>query len=306
MKHVFSILLLLAIATPVVAPASDTASNTAAKARVQYVNVGADRIAYRRIGRGPAMILVNRLRGTIDTWDPLFLDALASKNTVVTVDYPGVAYSEGKLPDDMASVSRFIDDFATAIKVDRFVILGWSWGGLAAQAYLLDHTDRVTHAILVGTNPPGRNEIPLQKVFLERAGKPVNDLADEEVLFFEPASAASRAQAKASHERIYARPGVVSRIPSTPEAFAPYFKAAQGFHQDPENRRDRMTQVRLPILVISGDHDTSTAGQNWFPLIGNMRNAQFVFFSETGHAPQHQHAELIADYIHDFVERTSP
>lgn len=273
----------------------------AVSAPTQYVDVDGDRIAYRAMGHGPLILLVNRLRGTLDTWDPLFLDELASRYTVVTVDYPGIAYSQGQLPDDMAAVSRFIDGFAGAIGADRFALLGWSWGGLAAQAYLLDHPQRVTHAILVGTNPPGRNAIPLQPEFLERAFKPVNDLADEEVLFFEPASAASRGHAQASRGRIHARPGVDARIPSTPESFAPYFKAAERFHEDPGNRRERLAQTPLPILVVSGDHDTSTAGQNWFPLIGSMRNAQFVYFSETGHAPQHQHPALIARYIHDFI-----
>lgn len=278
---------------------------SAAAAHTLYVTVGNDRIGYRRFGRGPMIILANRLRGTLDTWDPLFLDELASRYTVVTVDYPGIAYSTGKMPDAMAMASKFIDEFANAIGAERFVILGWSWGGLVAQTYLLEHTQRVTQAILIGTNPPGHNEIPLQQVFLERAFKPVNDLADEEVLFFEPASEASRAQAKASHERIYARAGVASRIPSTPDEFAPYFTAAQGFHNDEERRRERMEQVDLPILVIAGDHDTSTAGQNWFPLIGKMRQAQFVFLSETGHAPQHQYPALVSGYIHEFLSKTS-
>jgi pimeloyl-ACP methyl ester carboxylesterase len=306
MKHLF--LTLMLAGTTVLSPAGASAApstETAATVANQHVKVGKDRIAYRRIGSGPTILLANRLRGTLDTWDPLFLDALAKRYTVVTFDYPGIGYSEGSLPDDMGMVSRFIDDFATAIQADRFVILGWSWGGLAAQTYLLDHPERVTQAILVGTSPPGHNEIPLQQAFLERAFKPINDLADEEVLFFEPASEVSRALAKASHDRIYARPDVASRIPSTPEAFAPYFKAADGFHKDPMNRREQLAKARLPILVISGDHDPSTAGQNWFPLIGKMGNAQFVFFSETGHAPQHQHPELAAHYIHDFIAKTS-
>lgn len=306
MKPVAIFWLLLTSALSWTSHAADSrAAASAVTAPTQYVTVSGDKIAYRKIGHGPTIILANRLRGTLDTWDPLFLDKLAAQYTVVTVDYPGIAYSEGKLPDNMADAAKFIDDFANAIKAERFVILGWSWGGLVAQTYLLDHPQRVTHAILIGTNPPGQNDIPLQKVFLDRAFKPVNDLADEEVLFFEPASEASRAQAKASHERIHARSGVTDRIPSTPEAFAPYFKAAEGFRQDAEHRRDRLEQARTPILVISGDHDTSTAGQNWFPLIGKMQDAQFLFFSRTGHGPQHQHPVLISHYIHDFLSATN-
>lgn len=311
MNAITTMLLMTACAMPLSAGAVDAPGTvSAANAPNRYVAIAGNKIAYRKIGHGPTIILANRLRGTLDTWDPLFLDALASHYTVVTVDYPGIAYSEGALPDNMTDASRFIDDFANAIDADRFILLGWSWGGLVAQSYLLDHPQRVTQAILIGTNPPGQNQIPLQKVFLDRAFKPVNDLADEEVLFFEPASDASRAQAKASHDRIHARPGVTSKIPATQEAFAPYFKAAEGFRQDSEHRRDRIAQTPLPILVISGDHDTSTAGQNWFPLIGSMQNAQFIFFSRTGHAPQHQHPVLIAEYIRQFLsstgERTGP
>ena len=80
---------------------------------------------------------------------------------------------------------------------------------------------------------------------------------------------------------------------------------APSFGQDATGRRAKLTQTRTPILVISGDRDTSTAGQNWFPLIGQMRNAQFVFYPESGHGPQHQYPELSAQYITDFIARTT-
>ncbi len=296
-------LLLFAIG---LAAAPHAFADDAVTAPTRHVEVEGQRIAWRRIGSGPPIVLVNRLRGTLDTWDPAFLDALARRQTVVTVDYPGVGHSEGALPTDMARVSRFIGAFTDAIGLERFAILGWSWGGLAAQAWLLDHPERVTHAVLLATNPPGQNAVPMQPIFLERAMKPVNDLADEEILFFEPASEESRRQAKASRERIHARAGVVERIPSTPEAFEPYFRAAQGFQADAENRRGRLEKVTVPVLVIAGDNDPSTAGQNWFPLIDAMRSAQFVFFSGTGHAPHHQHPETVAAYIHVFTGARTP
>ncbi|WP_194790488.1 alpha/beta fold hydrolase [Pseudomonas sp. UFMG81] len=279
--------------------------HTAATAVNQYVQVNGDTIAYRAIGAGSPIVLANRMRGTLDTWDPLFLDSLAERHTVITFDYPGVGYSNGTLPDDLGKVASFVDDFATAIGLDRFAMLGWSWGGFTTQTLLLDQPERVTHAILVGTNPPGQGQLPIQQVFIERAMKPVNDLDDEEVLFFEPKSAFSRAAAKASRERIYSRPDVVSKIPSQMEQFMVYLKAAEVFGEDASGRRARLTLVRTPMLVISGDNDTSTAGQNWFPLIGQLRNAQFVFYPEAGHGPQHQYPELSAQYIADFISRTS-
>jgi pimeloyl-ACP methyl ester carboxylesterase len=274
---------------------------TAQTAATRYADVNGDRIAYRAIGTGSPMILLTRMRGTLDTWDPLLLDGLAETHRVITVDYPGVGYSTGALPPDMSRAAAFVAAFASAIDVQRFVVLGWSWGGLVSQALLLEHPDRVSHAVLVGTNPPGKVELPIQQAFIESALKPVNDLADEEVLFFEPRSEMSRRAAKVSHERIYARPDVAARIPSRMEEIQAYLNAAQEFGADPGGRRERLTRTRTPMLIVCGDNDISTAGQNWFPLVGKLRNAQLVVYPESGHGPQHQYPELTVRYIQAFL-----
>jgi len=291
--------LLVALNFLLAAPA--WAQPSAAKAKTQYIQVNGDRIAYRKLGRGNPMVMVNRLRGTLDTWDPLFLDQLAASNTVIIVDYPGVGYSAGQLPPDMAKVATFIANFSTALKLDRFIIAGWSWGGAAAQAFLTDYPERVTHAVLIGTNPPGDIKVPFQPQWLERALKPINDLADEEILFFEPASPRSLLAAKASHERIYARPDVTPKIPATPEAFQPFFMAITAFKDDKENRRSKLTQMETPILVLSGTNDTSTSVLNWYPLIGLIPRGQLIVLPESGHGPQHQYPTLATKYIKDFL-----
>lgn len=293
---------LLTLATSSVAEAK---APTAATAETRYVEVQGDRIAYRRIGKGSPIVVANRMRGTLDTWDPLLLDTLAAQHTVITVDYPGVGYSSGTLPGDIGQVATFLNDFATAVGLQRFAVMGWSWGGSAAQALVLAQPERVTHGVLIGTNPPGPVPFAIQQAFIERAVKPVNDLADEEVLFFEPRSAFSLAAAKASHQRIYARPGVTEKIPSTMEQFHVYFGAAAKFTKDEAGRVAGLSRSRTPLLIIVGDNDISTAGQNWFPLMGKLPNAQLLMYPESGHGPQHQYPELSAEYITRFLARTA-
>jgi pimeloyl-ACP methyl ester carboxylesterase len=290
---------LFAVAAPLA-----SARENAANARTLYVEVGGTRIAYRSIGVGSPILLLNRFRGTLDTWDPLFLDGLASGNAVITVDYPGVGYSSGVLPGDLHSIARFVADFAVALKLDTVAILGWSWGGLAAQAFILEHPNQVNHAILIGTNPPGSVENQPHKVFLDLAVKPVNDLADEEVLFFEPRSTTSIIAAKGSHARIYARPGVESKIPSTMDVFQTYFKVASAFREDKDGFRKKLTTAEIPILIVCGDNDISVPAPNWFPLVGKIRSAELVVYPQSGHAPQHQYPEMTTDLIKSFLART--
>lgn len=81
--------------------------SNALTAATQYANIDNKKIAYRKFGNGTPLNLTNRFRGTLDTWDPLFLDLLAESNTVITFDYPGIGYSEGVLPLDLKEVQCF-------------------------------------------------------------------------------------------------------------------------------------------------------------------------------------------------------
>ncbi|MGE5714516.1 MAG: alpha/beta fold hydrolase [Betaproteobacteria bacterium] len=293
-------------AHPEILAAPALAEQAAATAPNQFVAVAGDRIAYRTIGHGTPMVLLTRMRGTLDTWDPLFLDELGKSNRVITVDYPGVGYSAGLMPSEIGDVANFVATFADAIGLDRFVLLGWSWGGTVAQTFLVEHPGRATHVVLIGTAPPGKGGVPAHQAFIDRAFRPVNDLDDEFVLFFEPDSPMSRAAAKASRDRIYRRPGVAERIPSTPEKIQAYLNAAATYRDDASGRREKLKVTRTPILIISGDHDISTAVENWFALNRQIPNAHLIVYPQCGHAPQHQYPQLAAAQIALFQRLALP
>ena len=60
-------------------------------ARTQFVDVDGRRLAYRTFGSGTPLVLCVRFRGTMDTWDPLFLDSLVEQGFQVTIfDYSGL------------------------------------------------------------------------------------------------------------------------------------------------------------------------------------------------------------------------
>jgi hypothetical protein len=60
-------------------------------AKTKFVEAGKLKIAYRSIGKGLPIILVNRFRETLDKWDPAFLDTLSSMFNVLTIDYSGIS-----------------------------------------------------------------------------------------------------------------------------------------------------------------------------------------------------------------------
>lgn len=270
-------------------------------AETRFADLGDRKIAYRSYGKGKAVIFVNRFRGTLDTWDPLFVASMAEKFNVIVFDYSGIGSSTGSLAPDITVVAKDVKDLADALKLDSVIVLGWSYGGLVAQTATLLYPNLVTHAVLVGTNPPGKNEIPIEQAFFDAALKPLNDFEDEIVLFFEPKSESSRLAAKASHDRIHKKIEV-DKIPSTMDVFQLYFGGGDTFREDALNFREQLKKTKTPILIISGDHDISFAVDNWYPIINQMTNAQMIVYAATGHGPQHQYPELTAQYIINFVE----
>ncbi|MBW4361597.1 alpha/beta fold hydrolase [Flavobacterium taihuense] len=276
----------------------------AVNSKTQFAETKGKKIAYRSIGNGDTIIFVNRFRGTLDTWDPLFLDSLAENFNVVTFDYTGIGSSSGTLPTDIVDVATDVKDLAEFLELKSITVLGWSYGGLVAQVATLQYPELITHSILVGTNPPGHNEIPLEQAFLDCALKPINDFDDEVILFFEPNSEASVKAAKLSHDRIAKRIDV-SKIPSTMDVFQLYFAGGAGLREDNLKFRDQLKATTTPILVICGDHDISFAVENWFALLRELPTAQIIVFPHTGHAPQHQFPELSAKYITNFIQLTT-
>ena len=269
----------------------------------QFAVTSTGKIAYRTLGSGEPLLLFNRFRGTLDTWDPAFLDQLAAHYTVITFDYPGIGRSEGSLPTDASSVANAARDFVDVLGLTRFILGGWSYGGIMAQTFAAIYPELVSSLIVIGSNPLGTNAVPPEKVFFDSALKPVNDLDDEMILFFEPAAAISVAAGKASHDRIAQRTEDLD-IPVTPEKFQLYFKGGADAREDAANNREKLLHTTIPLLALMGDHDPSFPVENWFPLVKQSKTMQLIVIPQTGHAPQHQYPALCVQYIKAFLEQS--
>ncbi len=276
---------------------------TAVTVETQFATIDNQKIAYRKLGKGTPLILANRFRGTLDTWDPLFLDLLAQNNTVITFDYAGIGYSEGELPMDLHQVAAEVTKLADYLKLDKYFVGGWSYGGLVAQYATFLYPTRVLGTVIIGSNPMGKNEVQLSPLFLERVLKPVHDFEDMVILNYEPKSEISRAAALASAMRIGKRIDV-SKIPATPALFQRFFAVTQQLNEDKDNFREAYKTLKTPVFVLSGDHDISFAVENWFPMLKNAPTLQHIIMPNTGHAPHHQYPEITSTYINSFINNT--
>lgn len=112
------------------------------------------RIAYARIGTGPAIMLVHGGGGSRQEWyEAGYIRRLQDDFTVITPDLRG--HGESDLPTDPAEyttdkLSQDLLAVADACGVEQFVIWGMSYGGKVSR-YLVVQSERVTKFIMMGT-----------------------------------------------------------------------------------------------------------------------------------------------------------
>lgn len=259
------------------------------------------KLAYRSLGTGTPIILCTRFRANLDDWDPAFLDALAKDYNVITFDHSGLGLSTGKPPANALDFAIDVKDLAQVLGFKKIVVGGWSLGGFIAQLVVTEFPELASHAVLIGTKPPGKVEYQLEQIFLDTAYKPFYTVEDETILFFEPASAISTEAAKQSHERIALRTEDKD-VRIGEELWQSYSLCMEDYVNDPYNAREKLTTTKIPMLVISADHEVCFPPENWFALNRKLPTTQIIVIPQTGHGPQHQYPALVAGYIKNFIE----
>lgn len=113
--------------------------------------------SYRRLGPrgGVPLVLLNRFRGTLDWWDPQFLDQLAVGHDVIAFDNVGTGYSTGEPRDSIEGFADGAAELLDALGLGPVDVLGWTLGGIVAQHLALRRPDLVRRLVLAASNPGG-------------------------------------------------------------------------------------------------------------------------------------------------------
>src|SRR3954454_18141613 len=146
------VVLVLALATAT-APAASAA--TAVDAPTKVVKIGKQKVGYRTFGSGRPLVMIMGLGGTMGSWDPTFLDALAARgHRIVLLDNEGVGRTT-RLRGNL-TIRRMGDTAAGLIarlKLRHADVAGWSMGGMIAQSLAVRHPKSVRRLMLMATAP---------------------------------------------------------------------------------------------------------------------------------------------------------
>ncbi len=260
-------------------------------ANTQYVNATNARFAYRRfgIGSGVPLVLALRFRGTMDHWDPAFLDRLAAERDVIIFDNIGHAKTDGVAPSTMDALAGGLIEFVDALGLTEIDLLGWSLGGIVVQAATLQRPSLVRRLIVAGSSPgggvPGMPQADPR--IWQVATKPVNDDDDFLYLFF-PDGGDGHQLGVQSLRRLDARTQAADHAPVSLETMKAQLAA---IGSTGSSVWDGLGGVSIPVLVANGAHDRMIDAYASYAMAGRLPNAKVVLYSDAGHGFLFQHAE---------------
>jgi pimeloyl-ACP methyl ester carboxylesterase len=262
--------------------APGTASVVSAPVRTAHTSLGA--VGYRIIGSGPPLVLIMGANWTMEDWDPRLVHALALHNRVVMFDNSGVGQTQ-QLPPPY-SIEAMADQASALIDtlgLGRPDVLGWSMGGMIAQALAVLHPAQVRRLVLCATDPGnGQAVVPSPAARQASSDFPANQAT---------ASSAFKA--------------AISEYPPAP-AVSPSAKGAQGLAISDwwvgnDAAGHEVARISAPTLIADGTDDQVAPVANDHILARLIPGARLVLYPDAGHAFLFQDWARFASLVESFL-----
>ena len=210
------------------------------------------------------------------------------------------------VPADVASITmeRLADDavaLADHLGLDRFAVLGHSYGGFVAQELAIRHPARVAKLVLVDTSPGqlGAGEVEDE----HGVGPPTPPEVVQMVSGPPPSTDAEFASGMARLLPFYFhRPdalelegldaGTVFRV----DAMVRGFEVMATW-----SSVDRLGEIGSPTLVVVGRHDVFAAWPQAQRIASHLPRAEVVILEESGHFPWIEEPDRFFSAVRDFL-----
>jgi len=265
------------------AKAPGTASVVSAPVRIAHTRLGA--VGYRVVGSGPPLVLIMGHGWTMEGWDPRLVHALALHNRVVMFDNSGVGLTQALPPppsiDAMADQTSALID---TLGLGRPDVLGWSMGGMIAQALAVLHPAQVRRLVLCATFPgTGAGVLP----------------SGHGSIF--PANQAKAYDAFRAAISEY--PGSASPPWSAvPTATTVAQSVAETYWSDGiDPAGPKTTRISVPTLITDGTEDQLDPVSNDYILARLIPRARLVLYPDAGHGFLFQEGTRFASLAESFL-----
>jgi pimeloyl-ACP methyl ester carboxylesterase len=246
---------------------------------------------YQIDGEGPVLALIHGVGGRLETWDPL-LQEFGQGYRVLRYDLRG--FGESTKIKGRYELGSYVEDFVALLdhlEIDRCHVLGFSLGGIIAQAVALVYPGRVNRLVLcstiAGVNPEDRAFLRERYVAL-KTSDPEDHFRRSINLYFSP-------------EYQKAHPEVIAEMEARRKEIDPEcFAAAYRIIAETDMEED-LPNVKARTLVMTGEFDRASP-QMAAVMADRIPDSQLVVFEGLRHNLPTENPTLLAHTIRKFLD----
>jgi pimeloyl-ACP methyl ester carboxylesterase len=255
-------------------------------------------LGYREVGAGPPLVMIMGYSGSMDAWEPSFVDALGRAHRVVIFDNAGISRTSAlPLPLTITAMANQTAALIEALRLDQPDVLGWSMGGMIAQALAVLHPSLVRRLVLCATLPGnGKATLPSSAAAKALSNPSKADAPALLSLLF-PAN-----QKKA----LSAYLGQISEFPNfyvaSPAAAKDQLGALVSWLEGKQPAGRQISQITAPTLIGDGLDDELVPVANDHELAGAIPGAKSALYPDSGHAFLFQYEGEFLDLVQRFLD----
>jgi proline iminopeptidase len=260
----------------------------------------------RRTGEGPPVVVLHGGPGAHHDYLLPGFDRLAHGRTLIYYDQRGGGRSpvSRDVPVGWREQVADLEALREQWGLQQLAIVGYSWGGLLALLYALEHPDRVSHLALVSPAPCWRAaRAEFEARFAARSAAPrIADLRAEVMssgLKERDPDAYRRRMFELSVAGYFHDPGKVRDL--TPFRVTGRTQQEVWESLGDFDLRPRLGSLRVPAVVLHGDDDPIPVESA--EVLANGLGAPFHLLADCGHAPQVEAVDRMAKLLDGFLPR---
>ncbi len=256
------------------------------------IEVDGLRIAYRRVGSGPPLLLLHGILGDSRDWRPQ-LDGLAGDFDVIAWDAPGCGQSSDP-PEDFsaADFAGSLAHFVESLGLHRPHVLGLSWGsGLALEAYRL-RPDLWGSIVLASAYAGWKGSLPAEEVTrrLEQVLRESTMPPEDFVPGWLPGLFTDDAPAE-----------VVDEVIAIMSEFHPVGYRAMALAFADLDLRPLLPTINVPTLLLYGELDKRSPLAVAHAMQAMIPGSELVVIPGVGHLANLEAPEAFNDAVRAFI-----
>jgi pimeloyl-ACP methyl ester carboxylesterase len=299
------VVLAVLVGLPLLGRAPDLA---ALPPRDRVVGIGADvELNVSLFGSGSPVVLVHGLPSNIGDWAEVPEKLAALGHRVVVYDRAGYGWSSRPpVAGDaytLGSNARELGALLDQLGIPRAALVGWSYGGGIVQTFALEHPERVSQLVLLGSVGPAIPDEP--EDFIGRLGRsPIGPAVFRYVTSVPPLGRAVLASALADMfsgagnipDGYLDRSAAQMALPGTVDSWLA------------EDRNGGYAQLRpeaiaTPTLLLHGDDDRAVRKSVADDLARRLPNAKLAWVEGGSHMLPVTHPDLVAARVHEWTSQ---